>query len=575
MFLATTSLDEFWDTSEKILFAGEWCKLYDNRQRNDSLDSETFPYQWDPSSPLSDREDAIRTIHTTYNKTLESLTTLLNVYLGIEESTRYYGTILGLWLMRFIHSSVDKFFLFEQIIKKYDHKNIRTIVLSEKQFFVPSHDFKPWNSSWDYSHLMEFSRLAKFFKLTHTEKNAKNPPHQESIFISKKSLKVGLLHSFLNLFQTPEICITGPYLRHWTSYLKLWRKSRRLLFNDFNYDLHIKIQMDSNFRKQYLLNDAHTPFEHYISKNILSFIPLIFIEGHNNMRAAIEDLNIKKSDIYYNAIGIQDNIIYKFFIASELRYGKKLLTHQHGAGYGVDIESCDEIYERSISDLFLTFGWEDGLGSKYLPVEKLNSGKHNPKAPNVLLVLTGTPRYIHRLFDLPKSIAYINWTVDMVAIFLNLLGDTSINLRFYPVDFGWSVKQRMCEKTTYFTESTEPFLDAFNKAKLVILEHLGTTLYTAIASNKPVIAFVSRETYLHRESAQPLFDQLHAVGILHYSPDAAAIHYTHIKDNIDRWWLSTEVQKARNEFARHLARPSQNWAQEFTERLEGILKNDY
>ena len=44
MFLATTALEEFWDTKqEKILLAGEWCRLYG---RDYSVEVECLPYLW-------------------------------------------------------------------------------------------------------------------------------------------------------------------------------------------------------------------------------------------------------------------------------------------------------------------------------------------------------------------------------------------------------------------------------------------------------------------------------------------------------------------------------------------------
>ena len=44
MFLVTTADQRFWKTDEKILFLGEWCKIYNQRHIWSNLDYEVLPY---------------------------------------------------------------------------------------------------------------------------------------------------------------------------------------------------------------------------------------------------------------------------------------------------------------------------------------------------------------------------------------------------------------------------------------------------------------------------------------------------------------------------------------------------
>ena len=44
MFLATTAVEEFWDTNQqKILLAGEWCRLY---KKEYFVETECLPFIW-------------------------------------------------------------------------------------------------------------------------------------------------------------------------------------------------------------------------------------------------------------------------------------------------------------------------------------------------------------------------------------------------------------------------------------------------------------------------------------------------------------------------------------------------
>ena len=44
MFLATTSLDKYWDKNQKILFLGEWC--LSGKAVLKEIDYEVLPYHW-------------------------------------------------------------------------------------------------------------------------------------------------------------------------------------------------------------------------------------------------------------------------------------------------------------------------------------------------------------------------------------------------------------------------------------------------------------------------------------------------------------------------------------------------
>jgi putative transferase (TIGR04331 family) len=47
MFLVLTGDQRFWKTDEKILFLGEWCRLYREKSVWSKLDAETLPFHWD------------------------------------------------------------------------------------------------------------------------------------------------------------------------------------------------------------------------------------------------------------------------------------------------------------------------------------------------------------------------------------------------------------------------------------------------------------------------------------------------------------------------------------------------
>ena len=54
MVLITTALQETFpkDINEKVLFLGEWCKIYNNKSDWEIFNSQTMSYHWDDRKKL-------------------------------------------------------------------------------------------------------------------------------------------------------------------------------------------------------------------------------------------------------------------------------------------------------------------------------------------------------------------------------------------------------------------------------------------------------------------------------------------------------------------------------------------
>jgi putative transferase (TIGR04331 family) len=569
VFLATTSIDSFWDKEQNIIFAGEWCKLQEAKGKWQDLNTRTFPYHW---SNVRDMDTGIVNIDQIYKKSISSLTVFLNKYLGIEKDERYYSIVLGHWLIRFLHTNMDKYKLLTDICKQYPSE-LNTFVIPSVEYIVPL-DENEYHEliATDRYNLQEYSSLSKFLKIEFKEFSTYKKQNKVGVYKTKTSFKKSLKRycfSFLNFLKSNEVCITDPYFLNTQSYIDVWRKSRNIIFNDFNFDLEFEFNFDKFARKSVLDVHATTEFEKYISENILKNMPMIFLEGHSKTQCIISSKKIPLSKIYYNSNAIQTNMLYKFFIASVYQ-NVELVTHQHGAGYGVDYECCDEKYERCVSDKFFTFGWSDNKSACYLPSSVLNH-KSIDANNSVLFVLTGGTRYIRRLFYMPKSTQLLENTVNSAVKFLKRASDKSIQLRFYSESNGWGVRSRVYEKTDLFTEDLGKFHTSFNSSRLIILEHLGTTFYQAMAINKPVIVFINQDIYKFRKEAVEYFMKLEEVGILHYSPESAFQHYASIKNNTDNWWNDITLQDIRREFSHNFARSADNWSSDFVNGLDSCL----
>ncbi len=93
-----------------------------------------------------------------------------------------------------------------------------------------------------------------------------------------------------------------------------------------------------------------------------------------------------------------------------------------------------------------------------------------------------------------------------------------------------------------------PFAERLASCALYVCDQLGTTYAEALALDKPTILFWDREASPLRRSAQPYFDALHACGILHYSPEAAAGEVAKAHGDIAAWWADPARQRTVRDF---------------------------
>jgi putative transferase (TIGR04331 family) len=67
--------------------------------------------------------------------------------------------------------------------------------------------------------------------------------------------------------------------------------------------------------------------------------------------------------------------------------------------------------------------------------------------------------------------------------------------------------------------------------------------------------------------AQPYFDSLREADILHDTPESVASKLNKIYQDPNSWWVSPEVQDARNKFCNQFARTSDDWLTQWKREL--------
>ena len=106
MFLVTTANQKYWKTDEKILFLGEWCRIYSEKHFWSNLDYEILASHWDQYEQFDSHREYLEGI---YEKYLRVLALNLNNCHNEDRSLRYWRIVIGPWLGTFIGIIYDKY----------------------------------------------------------------------------------------------------------------------------------------------------------------------------------------------------------------------------------------------------------------------------------------------------------------------------------------------------------------------------------------------------------------------------------------------------------------------------------
>jgi putative transferase (TIGR04331 family) len=594
MFLAVTALSEFWDQNSRILFLGPWCTPYSRRHTWAQLDYQIM------ASPWEDREryhQAYCYCQDLYGQLLADLGEFLNQVHGVEFGPRYWRILLGPWLLYFIDVYYDRYVCLQEAIRHCP--NFDTRLLDEQDYRIPldTDEFITlvMRGGADLYNLQLYSQILRSlghtFPAKKTEKeisamgewqwhgaaNRGRRWKETARGAWKLIYQYGLSHGviwfhFLDSGQQVRLALTpgfaGRFLQ--ADDLPPWRGS-------------LEAKGES---RQALAHCSHPgdPFRKILLENLPRNFPKLYLEGFGPWRRQLLQAWGQRDlpKILVSSAGLWLDESAKLLAAEVTARGGKLLSLQHGGGYGSARLVWPEDHEREISDRFACWGWagqERDVRLVDLSAPKLAFRERKPgqsrRSRTILVAGTTFPRYLHSFQSLPVGSQIEGYFQDLLT-FLDELGEMGRRTalyRGYPVEFGWHPTQRVRDRfpDVALDDHKQPFARRMREARLVVLDYPDTTLLEVMAANVPVVLFFDSRVWERRQAAARYFDGLRQAGILQDTPGEAARQVREIYDRVDEWWFSSEVQAARWEFAQHFARASRKWPREWVAWLSREL----
>lgn len=563
--LVTTSHEASWDINQPTIFLGEWCKKEDREHIWSRINFEVAsPYGLGSDKRLPDVDEK----HKLYDILIKELSHKLNDFHNKNYSVRYWTILIGPWLDSFLMVVMNRYKSLEATIEKFDIS--KTISINQKDFSLTKNDYSDFRAAigsdlWNNALYVEILKNIKGKKIEIIKKNIENSviSNHDNELIFKTFLKK-LVFKGLNLFKlfsrNTDAFIINSYLPILDE-IKL-----KLSLGQFP-TIWRSPKMDKNILQSLKLNreDFFIEFKNFdgIEKEarrlINKLIPKCYIEGYELMCRHVNKVNWPSNPKFiYTSNNFTGDELFKFWLGFNVENGTPYYAGQHGANYGTHYDSKNWT-ELNTADRFYSWGWKDiYVGINVIPafnfkiINKLNCSYD--KCGKLLLVerSPGTrdgvrDRYYENLVaqeDMMKLYGKLHKTVQDQSL-------VRPHHRASP-----SKRSKETYKLIHIASNTCDIYKLVKKSRLTVFNYDSAGLLELLALNVPVICFW-RGDHLLPES-KIYYKLLKDSGIVFESFEKVANHINTNWEDIDSWWLSTNVQRARLEFCKQYSRVTKN-----------------
>lgn len=584
-FLATTALEAFWDTSGRVLFLGDWCRIYSRKGSWSALNGEIIASPWES---LEDVEASFIQASDIYEELLPQLARGLNELHGTGYSLRYWRIVAGPWLLFYVHSMLDRFLRIRKALALFP--DLTSIALSKRSFILSrdTMDFVDLCKG-DLFNLQMYSRIFSFMGKTFPTKEA--APAEKTPPLSKERLTPGLfllksanfaLKKISNAIKDrPGVLLKSSYFSPYQE-LKLFIKTAgkiRLVDRKPLRTSARSAQVILRERLPDFLPDGDE-FHRFLKEVLSDDMPQAFLEGFAELRAEAAHYPTNPTAIFTSNAYFYDEA-FKVWAAECTEKGVLLLGSQHGGNYGVSSRLQLFNHEVTICDRYYTWGWEEpNCFAKVVPLTAAKlAGRPEIGADNrkdrILLASTASFRYLTQFPFLPEYFeAYLAWQ-QRFASALSSDVRPALRIRLLAENLGWDMKQRWLDRFPEVTLEREGananFFQSLAKCRLFVSDHISTTYIEALSANKPVVMFFNREIFPVRPEAQKYLDLLRKGGILYDTPEAAAATVMAVYPDVESWWNDPGRQACRAQFCEKYGRNRADgldvWNREFLDVL--------
>jgi len=566
--LITTADERTWPRGRRVLFLGEWARLYSRRSAWKDLDAEVVPYHWD------DREKLARdylNLNVLYEELLRELAEQLNRLHQVDHSVRYWRILIGPWLGYFVPVLFDRWSMLECAVGNYSVAGVRALETPPEQLipsdmgqFVDAVCTDAWNEGI-WTQLLEDWWPMAIEKSASTDAPGRRPaPATEKSLLRQSKRTVARAISLLMqpLTRRDEAFFISSYLPFWQDLRLQWRLGQ--VPKVWTTGEMPRSLVDWGKRRWKLRQAGGADFSNVVRAMIPRHIPTLYVEGYAALNRACSLLPWPHTPrLIFTSNAFMTDDMFKAWAAEKVEHGAPFVIGQHGGQYGVALFTFPEYHQRAISDRWLSWGWREETTSKVRPVGNIKLvGKKLGWDPNghALMVEMGAPRYSGILYSVPLASQWLDY-FEFQCRFVTRLPEhlrAAVLVRLNLDDYQWDQAGRWRDRfpDIHIDSGGKPIARLIERCRIYVSTYNATTFLESLALNIPTIMFWNAAHFELRASARPDFEKLKSVGIFHETPEAAAQQMAAVWDDVSSWWNTERIQSVRREFCDRYTRTS-------------------
>ena len=575
----TTSIDNNFHISNKKILAGDWCLDNENNNKSDLLSC-----PWGNNKNLSEDYFLSQKILDNYAK---KLSRYLNNFHNKNFPDRYWNILILPWLAYYIPGELYRWRLVEKALEK-DSNLIFSDIKIDKIEIPYTTDYYDLLSSDQFFNYQIFKKILifltnngkkinfiskeinqnKFITKTYNKKESKNKKKFLHIVIDYLS---SFFSKFNNIFIDRRIFKFKSYIK---ISLKLFQFPS-FYYYKFNYRFdHINlrhVKIDREKRNKINFSDGEDDLFHkYLNENIKYDIPKCFLEAYDLINHESHKIKLKPR-IILSAVLHYHNEVFKFWLARNVIKNKtKFFSSSHGGGN--QLKYCPDLqFENTIVDK--KFTWTLPVKDKdiQLPPGKFINFKSSRSDKKFLI-------YLEKAITLfPAKIGngqnnYLRLNFDNVINLKKSLSKEIYKNFFYLPSGEHEVKMQERIRNTIgekFVNKKNVFYKYIDKSKLVICPYMETAFLESIITG-PTILINDFEKVPLQGNVKSLQEDLVKYKIVFKNIEDATAHINENWYQIDKWWLSNEVQNTLYKFKKNFCNLQDEPINKWTKFLKNI-----
>lgn len=584
-YLICTNIRETWPENKKknLVFSSEAALDYFPKENFEYSNFQTNSYHWSNKDQLI---KDFKYIENFYEKILVLLGQALNKTHSIDYSINFWRILIGPWLGTFIFILFDRWKNVETAKKNFQiDKMVKLHV--DPNLFVPyeAEDFikLTQNDLWNQ---MIYQNIYPYFfekiKIEENELSNLNFDKVKNSFRQKKDEHSSLKNFFFKLFDLIDK----------RKYKYLVFRTYTGIWNEIRLSIKIKqfpiflINKNNSYSKKNINKELRTKlnniyssvdkFENFALKNIIYFIPKVFLENFSDLINFSKNSNLPskpKKIISSNALWYDS--FFMFHAARLIENGSKLIYGQHGGAYGISAYSWPEEHEKKISNKYLSWGWSDDGDKKntkkfFVILKKKKFKWKKNKMKNLLILMRHRKVY----FQSPETSAGTELYSDYMKYCNDFFNSVSKEIK-KKIILRLPYKNLTKESIDFFSnlndiklDSADSFEKACNNSKIVVNTANSTTFCETLSNNIPSILLLKKENNPIRKEALNIFEDLEENNLIFFDSFKASKFINKIWHNdIKNWWFEEKTQNALNSFKMNYARRSKDIVNDYFKEI--------